>query len=123
MAPARPPGLRDRVRRAFVHSEMKKVCQQFRQGNVANLAPAIQAIIQQPLEPGLAIIAGAFVELQEARHIADYDVSDTFTRLDVLEKIDLVDQAFAAWRGVKDHPNANIFVAALLLDRQWRASR
>jgi hypothetical protein len=40
----------------------------------------------------------------------------------VLSAIDLVDQAFAAWKTVKDKPNANVFLAALLLNRQWRAS-
>ena len=45
---------------------------------------------------------------------------DTFTKLDVLEKIDLVDQAFSAWRNIKDRPNAKVFLAALLLHRHWR---
>lgn len=69
------------------------------------------------------MMASAFVELQEARFAADYDVADTFAKLDVLEKIDLVEQAFAAWRAVRQHPNANVFLAALLLNRQWRASQ
>lgn len=77
--------------------------------------------MQEPLEPELARVAGAFVELQEARHAADYDVADVFTRFDVLEKIAVVEQAFAAWRTVKRRPNAKVFVAALLFERHWRA--
>jgi hypothetical protein len=121
MAPAQPTGLRDRVQRAFVHDEMKKVCEQFRQGNVNNLSPALQVLITNPLDPAFTTIADAFVELQEARHTADYDVSDTFTRPDVLAKIALVEQAFLDWKTVRSTPNANVFLAALLLQRQWRS--
>lgn len=121
MAPAKPIELRGRVRRAFAHAEMKKVCQQFRQGNVANLSSALQGLVTQPLSQDIAIIADAFVELQEARHAADYDPSELFIRPDVLAMIDLVDQAFTAWRVVKDTPNANVFLAALLLERKWRS--
>jgi hypothetical protein len=101
---------------------MKRVRRQFRQGDIAKLSSALQTIIEHPLEPELTIVSGAFVELQEARHVADYDVTDTFTKFDVLEKIDLADQAFAAWQVVRDRPNTKVFLAALLLDRQWRAS-
>jgi hypothetical protein len=122
MAPGQPPGLRDRVRRAFVHEEMKKVCEQFRQGNMNNLNPAIRALIVPPIDPALANVADAFVELQEARHAADYDVADTFTRADVLAKIALVDQSFADWKTLQKTPNGNVFIAALLLNRLWRSS-
>ena len=78
-------------------------------------------MIASPLEVELVTIAEAFVELQEARHSADYDTTEVFSRPDVLSTIDLVDQAFAAWKAVKDTPNANAFLAALLLNRHWRA--
>ena len=120
MAPPQPPALRSRVRRAFAHAEMKTVCEQFRRGNINNLAPTTQVLINPPLSNDLVIIADAFVELQEARHAADYDVSEFFTRPDVLAKIALVDQAFDAWKAVRHTPNANVFLAALLLNRQWR---
>jgi hypothetical protein len=121
MAPAQPPALRNRVRRAFNHSDMKNVCEQFRRGNINNLPAPTQALINPPLTGDLVIIADAFVELQEARHAADYDAGEFFTRPDVLAKIALVDEAFDAWRRVRRTANANVFLAALLLSRQWRA--
>ena len=120
MALAQPPALRNRVRRAFDHGEMKKVCEQFRRGNINNLSPATQALINPPLGNDLVIIADAFVELQEARHAADYDASEFFTRPDALANIALVDQAFDAWKKARHTPNANVFLAALLLNKQWR---
>jgi len=109
------------VRRAFTHAEMKNVCEQFRLGNINNLSPALQPLINPPLADDLVVIADALVELQEARHAADYDATEFFTRADVLAKIALVDQAFEAWKRVRQTPNANVFLAALLLNRQWRS--
>ena len=121
MAPAQPPALRNRVRRAFSHTDMKNVCEQFRRGNIGNLSAPAQALIDPPLASDLVIIADAFVELQEARHAADYDTGEFFTRPDVLAKIALVDEAFDAWKQARHTPNANVFLAALLLSRHWRA--
>jgi uncharacterized protein (UPF0332 family) len=121
MAPAKPIDLRVRVQRAFVHAEMKKVCQQFRQGSANNLSAALQGLIAAPLSQDIANVADAFVELQEARHAADYDTSEVFTRPDVLAMIDNVDQAFTSWKTVKETPNANVFLAALLLEKKWRS--
>jgi hypothetical protein len=122
MSPPQPPLLRARVWRAFAHEDMKQVCQQFQHGKISNLNAALRAVVVNPLEAEFATIAGAFVQLQEARHSADYDTIEVFSRPDVLSTIDLADQAFAAWKAVKDKPNANAFLAALLLNRHWRAS-
>jgi hypothetical protein len=100
---------------------MKNVCQQFRRGHIGHLPAPTQALINPPLSVDFAIIADAFVELQEGRHAADYDAGEFFTRPDALAKIALVDHAFDAWKRVRHTPNANVFLAALLLSRQWRA--
>jgi hypothetical protein len=91
---------------------MKNVCEQFSHGNVNNLSHALQALVINPLEPVFATTADAFVELQEARHTADYDVSDTFTRPDVLSKIALAERAFLDWKTAQGTPNGNVFLAA-----------
>ena len=41
-----------------------------------------------PLQPKLIKVAEAFVDLQQARHDADYDMSQRFLRRDVLHLID-----------------------------------
>jgi hypothetical protein len=99
---------------------MKRVCEQFQHGNINNLSPALQKVVTAPMQPELATIAEAFIELQQARHSADYDTTEVFSRPDVLSTIDLVDQAFAAWTTIKGEANANAFLAALLLNRHWR---
>lgn len=96
---------------------MQDVCKQFRAGAPI---PATASVLPGPLEPQLRQVAEAFVELQDARHEADYDLTTSFNRVDVLQKIDVVEQAFLAWQGIRSHPNASVFLAALLLQQHWR---
>ena len=103
--------LRHQLQRAYNHGTMKVVCQNL------NLLNAIATL---PLEPQIVDIASAFVDLQQARHEADYDYSITFIRTDVLQKIARADTALANWKAVHNVPNARVFLAALLLQRQWR---
>lgn len=122
LAPARPAALRARVRRAFVHEEMRRICAQFQHGDPASLNATTRALIAGALEPELAVVAAAFVNLQEARHAADYDTAQSFNRADALAWVRAAETAFAAWKAVKGRPNANVFLAALLLGRGWRAA-
>jgi len=98
---------------------MKTVCKQFARGDVHQLSSGTAQLIAAPLEPELISVADSFVELQEARHVADYDVWEPFGRVDVLQKIALAEQAINSWNTVRDRPNAKVFLAALLLQRQW----
>jgi hypothetical protein len=119
LAPAMPPELRTRVQRAFDHNKMRDVCSIYL---LPTLPPnaIVTHLVVAPLEPEFRSIADTFVELQEARHSADYDTSRPFDRNDVLQKIDLVERAFSDWNIVKNKPNANVFLAALLLNRHWK---
>jgi hypothetical protein len=122
LAPHRPVGLRPQIRRAFAHAEMKVVCKQFARGSVDNLTPGTAHLVTAPIEPELKNVADTFVELQEARHNADYDLTNPFDRIDVLQKIALVEKAFDDWKVVCDRHNSVAFLAALLLQRQWNRS-
>lgn len=119
LMPRKPPNLRLQVARAFVHADMKVVCKGFATGRVASLKGATGRLIAEPLEPQLILMAATFIELQEARHKADYDLLAAFTRIDALNLIGNVRQAFAAWGKVRYAPNAFVFLGALLLERNW----
>jgi hypothetical protein len=117
LAPAQPALLRRQVQRGFAHRDMQDVCRQFATGSAGKgTAP----LLQPPLEPELRQVARAFVELQDARHDADYNLSASFDRVDVLQKVRLVREAFGAWRQVRSSPNAAVFLAAMLLQARWR---
>ena len=96
---------------------MKSVCFDYHHGK---LPLHLSALSSLPLETELRNVAYAFVQLQEARHSADYDVATPLDKTDVLQKISLAEKAFSDWESVKSGPNASVFLAALLLNSQWR---
>lgn len=124
---SKPDGLRLRVRRAFDHGDMRNVCKSFLDGQKAILKnkdpgqppPATRQLLTFPLEPVLVAVIQAFVDLREARDEADYDLGKQWNRLDVLAHVQVARQAFADWARIRTVPNATVFLAALLLQRQW----
>lgn len=116
LAPDQRAGLRAIVGRAFVHGDMKAVCRQFA---AQRLVRPLDELVTLPIEPALILVAATFVELQEARHIADYDLSRSLDRLAARERVRTARRAFAEWHVVRQLPNANVFLLALLLQRQW----
>ncbi len=117
LVPAQPASLRAKVRRAYVHANMKEVCQQF---SLPRPPDALVSLLPQPIEPDLRAVAASFVALQEARHEADYDFAMTFTRIDALQKIERARAVFRSWQAIRSNANATVFLAALLLQRHRR---
>lgn len=66
----------------------------------------VKDLVSNPIEPELAEIAAVFVELQEARHKADYDLSELFDRVQVLGYVHKARDAATKWKVVKSTPNA-----------------
>jgi uncharacterized protein (UPF0332 family) len=87
--------------RSFEHRKMKGVCK--------NKYP----------NADLQAVADAFVELQQARHSADYDYAKAFTRVEALAHINTVKNAFQQWSRINDRDFAQDFLLALfVVDRR-----
>ncbi len=111
--------LRDTLARAFAHADMKKVAQQFATSNVqGKIAPALAG---NPIPAQLQDVAQTFIDLQQARHEADYDVSRRFTRSETLDLIDQADQAFIDWSQTRRDPAAEAFMLSLLITNRLKA--
>ena len=111
--------LRETLARAFAHADMKKVAQQFATNRVqGKIAPALAS---NPIPVELQDVAQAFIDLQQARHEADYDVSRRFTRSETLDLIDRVDQAFIDWSQIRRNPAAEAFMFSLLVSSRLKA--
>ena len=111
---ARGP-LRDCLSRAFQHSAMKQIAAQFTNRSVSpKLTPSFN---QAPLQQELIDVASYFVQLQEARHEADYNRTPRFTRREALDLADLTDQAFRDWGRVRGSLQADTFLTGLLAYR------
>jgi hypothetical protein len=72
-----------------------------------------------PVPQALQDVAAAFVELQDARHEADYKVDRSFTRLESTNLVERAAQAFATWQTIRTDPVARTYLAVLLLWKKW----
>ncbi|MEX2560734.1 MAG: hypothetical protein WD403_12510 [Pirellulales bacterium] len=76
-----------------------------------------------PIPQEVQNVAKAFVDLQQARHDADYDLARSFPRSDALAFVEQAKQAFVDWRGVRKGDLARIYLACFLLWKQWDKAR
>jgi uncharacterized protein (UPF0332 family) len=114
LIPNTPDGLRVQAQRAFTHGEMRNACEQFTKSS--NI---FARLLVRPVETQLQTVAEAFVELQIYRHRADYELTQIFDRIKVLGIIARANSAISAWDRVRNTPNANVFLTALLINSRW----
>lgn len=124
LSPKSPAGIRRVVGRAFDHGQMRQVCSGFMKwsggqtGN-KNIPEATQTLLTKPLDPRLVTVLNAFVDLQEARHQADYDLAKAWLRTEVLDHVQSARDAFSDWAQVRKTDGATVFLTALLLQKHW----
>jgi hypothetical protein len=109
--------LRTLVARAFAHTTMNEACRAFA---AMQLPPAVASVVTGPISADLREVAQAFVDLQEARYEADYDLAHRFSRSEAGALVDQATRAFAAWQRVRGTLTARVFLTSLLLWRGWR---
>jgi uncharacterized protein (UPF0332 family) len=59
-------------------------------------------------------VVSTFSRLQEERHEADYDGSTTWERSEVIELIELVENAFQNWRAIRNERVAQDYLMSML---------
>jgi hypothetical protein len=67
-------------------------------------------------------VAASFVDLQEARYLADYDALDSTSRVSLQwaqENVSKAESAFRDWNVVKRSEEAKVFLAALMFAQRW----
>lgn len=112
--------LRHKVRRAFQHKEMKDVCQALAKWQPKQPPTRLADLFLQPPTPDIQAVASAFVELQQARHDADYDAQYRFSRDDVLTLLETADQAYKTFKNMpRHHQERRTFLIALAFQTRW----
>jgi hypothetical protein len=106
------------ARRSVDHGKLKQVCKEFQTSQKPRdfLQPFwVSAGIAG--DPDFPIFCGNFIDLQNARHAADYDFSAPVSRFDALDACDKANQAMLAWRTLQKHkPDAiSLFALAVFL--------
>jgi uncharacterized protein (UPF0332 family) len=114
--PKRPTGLIPRVSRAFLHGEMKQACVAFKRRPLGDL---LQPLLGTTVSSELHSVAIDFVDLQEARHSADYDTAAVFSRASTLAILLKAESVFSNWQVVEGPDEATVFLAALAFGARW----
>ena len=104
--------LRNCLGRAFDHGVMKRVARQFADRNLSpKLNPGLNGL---PLQEEIVRVADTFVDLQQYRHEADYDMERRFTRVEVLNIVGEAERALVDWHAVRQSVQADTFLVGLL---------
>jgi uncharacterized protein (UPF0332 family) len=99
---------RNALGRMFDHGMMKRVSD--------HLAKKTPFAGEDPTAvSALGLVAKIFVELQDLRHIADYDNATSWTRLDAIVPIASAKSAFRAWDDIKHTDIAQEYLVSLLI--------
>lgn len=122
ISPDTPPGLRGRTQRALEHSSMVNAAKQFRKQGVPPSAIPRDIDLGSPTSQERANVADAFVVLQEARYLADYDILDSNRQISLRWAQDCVEKAenaFRDWKMEINSEGAKVFLASLVLGQKW----
>jgi len=98
--------------RSFAHGTMKHACASFSGGTLkAAVAKGLPPTFQIPRE--IRTLASTFVELQEKRHLADYDLTERFTRSDVMALIEQAETVIEEFAELPPSNERKFFLACL----------
>lgn len=111
----KPADQHARLARSFDHKRMKDASTAIlkEMGNLP-VQPNAGADAGQVARFRLSTVAQAFVDLQQARHKADYDVGEPFGSVDAAVDVAQARLAFVTWADVRDEPLAQRYLYSLL---------
>jgi hypothetical protein len=109
-----------RIQRWFDHSEMKKICGRFLK---ESLDQPLLGLIGQTASSDLQLVCRMFIELQEARHDADYNLNSNLNPQRTIQYVGSAQAAIYAWQRIRQTAEANIFILSLLLWKNWEKER
>jgi len=114
-----PSGLRKRTQRAMNHNSMYRAAESFSQPGTRPRNLPMDIDLAGPIYAALISIAKGFKLLQDERHTADYDVSRSFDRIEVLALVKTAEDIFTDWSQEKRSGNASVFLASLMFWQLW----
>ncbi|MYK91820.1 MAG: hypothetical protein F4026_06730, partial [Synechococcus sp. SB0669_bin_8] len=104
--------LRHYLARTISHADIKNIAQDFSRASVPeNLCPILCI---DTLDERLVFIAEAFIQLQNARLNADYNLSEKFVKSKVIELVIMTKRAFDCWEEVNKTIEADVFLFRML---------
>jgi hypothetical protein len=106
---------RVRLARSFDHKRMKDASTAIlkEMGNIPIQSTTGADVEQRAARFRLSTVAQAFVDLQQARHKADYDVGEPFGPVDAAVDVAQARLAFVTWADVRDEPLTQRYLYSL----------
>ncbi len=114
---ARDSRLLARINRTYSHADLKKVSTFFANDKLPKALQSTRGGYLTP--PELRSVATLFAKLQQARHEADYELTQRLSRQDALRCVAWAREAFADWESVKKTDDARLYLACFLLWKRW----
>jgi uncharacterized protein (UPF0332 family) len=101
---------RSGLARMFDHGVMKRACNKVADENKMRYQDENKANVQK-----LRLIARSFVQLQEKRHEADYNIRDKWTVTQARNEVHTARKALIAWQKIRTERIAQEFLVSLLI--------
>ncbi len=101
---------RNALGRMFDHGLMKKVSERIADPRQTPFANQDQAVVST-----LRLVADSFAQLQDKRHVADYDNGTVWTEVEALEEVNRASDAFAFWSIIRQANIAQEYLVSLLI--------
>lgn len=109
--------LRAILNRVYKHGDMVDIAKSFAKGDYPKKLKPITGALPIPLE--VRRVAQAFVDLQQARHEADYNLAKLHTRTDALTLVAQARAAFTDWGTARNSDLARVFLGCFLAWGRW----
>ena len=108
--------LQAQVARSYNHALLRSVGERIWR---ERLEPPWDRLFSAPLSVEIKLVAFTVVELQAARIIADYDLSDTISAVFASERVRSARRAALAFAAIGSTDEAKAFLIAILLSDRW----
>ena len=96
---------------------MRDASKIFAEWKASKSRDALEAMLGGSPDPRLRDVAAAFVELQGARHQADYEL-EAFFWPEGARLVARATEAYQTWLEIRGEPQAIVFLTALLLGKR-----
>ncbi|HLN03323.1 MAG TPA: hypothetical protein VK335_28785 [Bryobacteraceae bacterium] len=105
--------LRAALGRAFDHNIMKAASNRLKDGRQFPFKGEDPKVVE-----ALKAVAETFTQLQEKRHIADYDNTTSWTTTEALAQVKAAEQAFKRWKAIRNEHIAQAYLVSLIVKKR-----
>jgi uncharacterized protein (UPF0332 family) len=105
--------LRAALGRAFDHGAMKTASNRIQNTQQFPFSGEDAQVVAN-----LRRVAKIFAQLQEKRHVADYDNTTFWTRTEALAQVKSAERAFHTWKAIRNEQIAQAFLVSLVVKKR-----